>query len=206
MRKDLSVGMAALLASHAVFAAPTQGAAPPPPAPVPPAPTDDAAAKAAEAKAAEKAAKEEAKAKAKAEKDAAKAEKAAAAEKAKAEKEAKAKEKAEAAEKVKADREAAKAAKLVAKEEAKAAKLAAKGPSKKSIVRDMLTAGGGTTVKAIVEKLGVADTAARSLINDVRAWGYIVTSMTDETTKTVTYTAVRAVADPNAVPAAPPAA
>jgi Fic family protein len=157
-------------------------------------------------KAKEKAEKDAAKAAAKATKDAEKAAKKAEADKVKAEKDAAAAAKKAETEKAKLDKEAQKAAKIAEKEAAKQAKLAAKGPTKKSVVRDLLVSAGGTTVAQIVEKLGVADTAARSLINDVRAWGYIVTATPNAETKVVTYTAVKAVADPSAVPPAPPAA
>lgn len=152
----------------------------------------------AELKAQEKAAAAEAK---KAEREAAKAAKEQEAANKKAEREAakQAKQaeiaaKKEAAEKAKAEKLEAAAAKKAAREQAKADKLAAaeaakaaKGPSKKQVVLDMI-ANGGTTVQAIAEHLSISETAARSLIGDVKAGGHDVVSTRDKDTKISTFT------------------
>lgn len=101
-------------------------------------------------------------------------------------KEAKDKEKADkeaAAEAAKAEKEAARLAKIAEKEAAKANK----GPSKKDRVLELIR-NGGTTIEAIVADLGVSDTAARSLVADVKRMGHTVVSTKDETTKVATFT------------------
>lgn len=80
----------------------------------------------------------------------------------------------------------------------------ARNPTKKSIVRDLMLRPGGCTIKEIEAACDVSDTAGRALINDTRAWGYIVTSTKDPETKVVRYTCVPAVADPSFKAPPPP--
>lgn len=112
-----------------------------------------------------------------------KAEAQAAAEAKKAEREATASKKKEEAEAKKAERAAAAAAKKAEREAGKAPK----GPTKKDRVHGLMQRAEGVTIDQIVAELGVGDTAARSLVNDVKRAGKTVTSKKDETTKVVTW-------------------
>lgn len=93
-----------------------------------------------------------------------------------------AKEEAKAA--AKAAKEQEKADKAAAKEAEKASKVKEKGPTKKDRVIALLT-GAGASVTQIATDLGVSDTAARSLISDVKRAGHVVDSRKDESKTTI---------------------